>query len=76
MPEYLILKLEGDGPRDIRGVTRVVSDEAPGDLLPQGFDGEGRYAVVDWSERVEADLGRGPVKATAVQDKAARQKGG
>lgn len=74
MKEYLILKLEGDDPRSAKVVTVVQSEDEPEDILPQGFVGDGRYAIVDWTERVEGSLAPGPVALNAVEDRAAREK--
>jgi len=70
MPQYLILKLEGGVPREIAAV--VDSEDEPDKAIKQGFTGDGRYAILDWDERVEAELGLGPVKATGVEDRATR----
>lgn len=74
MKEYLILKMEGGDLRNATVAAVVQSEDEPEDVLPQGFLGEGRYAVLNWTERVEGDLTLGPVAVTAVEDKAAREK--
>lgn len=76
MPEYLILKLEGDDPRDASIVTSVVSDEEDlTKVIKQGYTDDGRYAIVDWSERLESDLEQGPVKVKGVEDAEKRAEG-
>lgn len=73
MPEYLILKREGEDPLP-RTVAIISCDGGATDALPQGYQGDGRYVVVDWGERVEADLAPGPVEVNAVEDRAARDE--
>jgi hypothetical protein len=78
MPEYLILKLEGDDPRDATLAAHVISDVEPDDtnglkgVIAQGFKSDGRYAILDWSARVEADLAVGPAQVSGVEDGKAR----
>lgn len=73
MPEYLILKLEGDSPCDAKITAHIVGEGEPAGLIKQGFDGDGRYAIVNWDERVEGDLALGPAEVSGVEDKAARE---
>ena len=72
MPEYLILKLEGDDPRSATITAHVQFDGEPKDAIKQGFDGEGRYAIVDWTERLESGLVQGPVEVTDPEDSGVR----
>jgi hypothetical protein len=73
VPEFLILKLEGDDPRNAQIVSYVTYEgEDPAEALAQGYAGDGRYALLSWSERVEGDLVPGPVEVAAVEDAAAR----
>ena len=72
MPEYLILKLEGDDPRDATITAHIQFDGDPEDAIKQGFDGEGRYAIVDWTERLESGLVQGPVEVTDAETSEAR----
>lgn len=74
MPEYLILKLQGDDPRNATITAHVQFDGGPEDAIKQGFDGEGRYAIVDWSERLESGLVQGPVEVTDPEDSEVRAK--
>lgn len=74
MPEYLILKLEGGDPRNAEITAHVIADGEPVAVLPQGFKSDGRYAIVDWSERVEADLALGPAQVSDVEDGQARSE--
>lgn len=74
MPEYLILKLEGESPRDAQIISHVISDDEPHIAAKQGYTGDGRYAIVNWDERVECDLSPGAVRATGVQDRAKREE--
>jgi len=72
VPEYLILKLEGDDPRSAKVTSHVVHDGELADALPQGYEGDGRYAIVNWSERTEGDLTPGPVEVAAVEGRVER----
>lgn len=73
MPEYLILKLSGDDPRNARIVSHVTYEgDDPSQVLAQGYAGDGRYALLNWTERVEGDLVPGPVEVAEVQDAATR----
>ncbi len=74
MPEYLILKLEGDDPRAAKVAAHVVFEGDPKDALLQGFIGVGRYAIVDWGERIEGDLAPGPVEVASVEDSRLRSE--
>jgi hypothetical protein len=73
MTEFLILKLEGDDPRNAKVVAHVTFDGGPEEAIKQGYDGDGRYAIVSWNERLEANLAPGPAELSDVQDKAARE---
>lgn len=64
MPAYLIVRLPASGdPRDA-AVTQYVADAPDAEhAAPQGYTGDGRYAVLDWDERAEFDLCPGPISA-------------
>jgi hypothetical protein len=72
MTEFLILKLEGDNPRDAQITAFVEFDGEPEDAIKQGFDGEGRYVIVNWSERLESGLAHGPVEVTDPENSEVR----
>lgn len=72
MTSYLILKLEADAPLP-KVVALVSSDGEAEEAIKQGFDGNSRYAILDWDERLEANLAPGPAELSDVQDKAARE---
>lgn len=72
MPSFLILKLEGDDPCNAKIVALVNVDGEAADAVKQGYVGDGRYAVLDFDERVECDLAPGAVEVADVEDKATR----
>ena len=74
MPQFLILKQEDDDWANAQIVALVSADGEAGDVVRQGYVGDGRYAVLDFDERVECDLVPGPVEVAAVADKAAREE--
>jgi len=72
--EYLILKLEGDSPRAATITAHIQFDGDPADAIKQGYEGEGRYAIVNWTERIEGELRQGPVELADVEDKKTREE--
>lgn len=76
MPDYLIFKLPPADALDTSPqlVQHIYSELPPEEAIKQGYEGDGRYAIVDWDERLEADLAPGDVAVSAKQDRAAREK--
>lgn len=76
MPDYLIFKLPpADQPGAVPQLTQhIFSDLPPEEAIKQGFEGDGRYAIVDWDERLEADLAPGDVAVKGKEDRKAREK--
>ena len=75
MPDYLIFQLPAEESPDLpQLVAHIFSEEKPEIAIKQGYTGEGRYAIVDWDERLEADLAPGTLSVSGKQDRAARDK--
>lgn len=68
MAEFLISKQDARSPVGWRPIV-VVTANVPStadeykDIVRQGFEGPGRYAVARWDNRREHDLRPGPVDA-------------
>lgn len=68
MAEFLISKQDDRSPVGWRPVV-IVTANVPStvdefrDIVRQGYQGSGRYAVVRWDNRREHDLRPGPIEA-------------
>jgi hypothetical protein len=62
LAEFMILKETGDHWHPVQTVVADTAAELR-EVVKQGYDGPGRYAICRWDNRREFDLGPGPVQA-------------